>query len=314
MPTRAILLSVTRDARMSATILCLCLSNVANACVNHRPRVIHLDIGANNGEASRDFALQHAAERPQLFAFEPNPRFVKHLALLHKHLNLTHVRAAAWVADTILDFQFSSWDEGSSLVAAQSAFGDGRAWKSSNGGCRNESESDVEASQLADDVRHIRRASGRAIICDKPRVDKVRAVDLARWMRQTLCASKTRGDSIFAKMDIEGAEYTVLDHLVRDGVICELKTLLLEWHKVKAVNRSLVSANRIELVKQLSACGVLVREVHPEAFGEGALHRPSRGGQAARQFSAAAEVAAEKKKGSSFFQFAKDLLGWGSRG
>ena len=263
MPTRAILLPVTRDARMSATILCLCLSNVANACVNHRPRVIHLDIGANNGEASRDFALQHAAERPQLFAFEPNPRFVKHLALLHKHFNLTHVRAAAWVADTILDFQFSSWDEGSSLVAAQSAFGDGRAWKSSNGGCRNESESDVEASQLADDV----------------------------------------------------AEYTVLDHLVRDGVICELKTLLLEWHKVKAVNRSLVSANRIELVKQLSACGVLVREVHPEAFySEGALHRPSKGGQAARQFSAAAELAAEKKKGSSFFQFAKDLLGWGSRG
>ena len=94
MPTRAILLPVTRDARMSATILCLCLSNVANACVNHRPRVIHLDIGANNGEASRDFALQHAAERPQLFAFEPNPRFVKHLALLHKHFNLTHVRAA----------------------------------------------------------------------------------------------------------------------------------------------------------------------------------------------------------------------------
>ena len=136
MPTRAILLPVTRDARMSATILCLCLSNVANACVNHRPRVIHLDIGANNGEASRDFALQHAAERPQLFAFEPNPRFVKHLALLHKHLNLTHVRAAAWVADTILDFQFSSWDEGSSLVAAQSAFGDGHAWKSANGGCR----------------------------------------------------------------------------------------------------------------------------------------------------------------------------------
>ena len=95
------------------------------------------------------------------------------------------------------------------------------------------------------------------------------------------------------------------------GIITAVINSFKRWHKVKAVNRSLVSANRIELVKQLSACGVLVREVHPEAFySEGALHRPSKGGQAARQFSAAAELAAEKKKGSSFFQFAKDLLGW----
>ena len=68
-------------------------------------------------------------------------------------------------------------------------------------------------------------------------------------------------------MDTEGAEYTVLDHLIQDGVICELKTLLLEWHKVKALNRTLISTDRIKLVKRLSACGVLVTEVHPEMHG-----------------------------------------------
>ena len=84
------------------------------------------------------------------------------------------------------------------------------------------------------------------------------------------------------------------------------QTLLLEWHKVKAVNRSLVSANRIELVKQLSACMCWCVRCTPKPSVKVPFIDPQGGGKLRDSSRRRQRWRAEKKKGSSF-QFAKDL-------
>jgi FkbM family methyltransferase len=45
--------------------------------------------------------------------------------------------------------------------------------------------------------------------------------DLAAWLR---------GRSVVVKMDVEGAEYRILEHLIENGADGNVERLLVEWH------------------------------------------------------------------------------------
>ena len=64
----------------------------------------------------------------------------------------------------------------------------------------------------------------------------VGTVDLHDWIVKTL----SREDYIFLKMDIEGAEYQVLNRLIDEGSIEYLNSTSLEWHwkKLAGFNRN----------------------------------------------------------------------------
>lgn len=53
---------------------------------------------------------------------------------------------------------------------------------------------------------------------------KVECFDLDRFIKQL------DSDLIVLKMDIEGAEYEVLPHLINGGSIKQIKALFIEWH------------------------------------------------------------------------------------
>ena len=55
---------------------------------------------------------------------------------------------------------------------------------------------------------------------------EVPQIDFAAFIR-TNCS---QDDRIFCKMDIEGAEFLVLDHLLKTGVFNWLDELFIEWH------------------------------------------------------------------------------------
>ena len=57
----------------------------------------------------------------------------------------------------------------------------------------------------------------------------VPTIDFAHWLSDRFCAA----DKVDVKMDIEGAEFEVLEHLVRTGAAAQIDTLAIEWHTHK---------------------------------------------------------------------------------
>lgn len=55
---------------------------------------------------------------------------------------------------------------------------------------------------------------------------KVRTLDLSKWITKELNES----DYIVLKLDIEGAEYDVLEKMIDDHTIERIKYLFIEWH------------------------------------------------------------------------------------
>lgn len=53
--------------------------------------------------------------------------------------------------------------------------------------------------------------------------------DLSTWLKNTF----TKEDYVILKLDIEGAEYEVLNKLIEDGTIGLVKEFWGEWHDMK---------------------------------------------------------------------------------
>ena len=54
----------------------------------------------------------------------------------------------------------------------------------------------------------------------------VKTIDLSHWLRQ----NTTRFDYLILKLDIEGAEYDVLEKMIQDRTIRRINHLFVEWH------------------------------------------------------------------------------------
>jgi len=55
---------------------------------------------------------------------------------------------------------------------------------------------------------------------------KVRTIDISSWLRQN-----TRTfDYVILKLDVERAEYNILEKMIRDRTICRINHLFIEWH------------------------------------------------------------------------------------
>lgn len=77
----------------------------------------------------------------------------------------------------------------------------------------------------------IKSKGGRSKL-DKKHPVEVEAVDFSKWIKDNF----TKEDFIVLKMDIEGAEYQVLQKMIDDGVIFYIKELYVDWHARKLEN------------------------------------------------------------------------------
>jgi len=55
---------------------------------------------------------------------------------------------------------------------------------------------------------------------------KVRTIDFSRWLRQNTSVF----DYVILKLDVEGAEYDILEKMIRDRTISRINHLFIEWH------------------------------------------------------------------------------------
>jgi len=85
----------------------------------------------------------------------------------------------------------------------------------------------------------------------------VKTVDFSTWLATTFCEK----DTIYVKMDIEGAEYAVLEKMIKEGTIGLVKKLFVEFHgkeigKTKEECNDMVMA--LKSIKSLELYGDLI--------------------------------------------------------
>lgn len=114
---------------------------------------------------------------------------------------------------------------------------------------------------------------------------KVAAIDFGRWLQRTY----SHDDVIYVKLDIEGAEYPVLEHMLHDGTMAMVDRLYVEFHGTQqavaqgAGPAELMAVQRkdYELVQAVTGLGIAVslHETH-EPQGSYFDFDPTKYGQA----------------------------------
>ena len=131
----------------------------------------------------------------EFFAFEPQPELagcVEEARRRHPGVAIRFFPKAVWVRDGTMDFYLAT------------------VWGPNHRG---------GSTLLAGHTRNPAKV-------DYSRSVTVECIDFSRWIRRNF----DRRDHLVVKMDIEGAEYPVLEKMVADGTIDSVKELIVEFH------------------------------------------------------------------------------------
>jgi FkbM family methyltransferase len=149
-----------------------------------------VDVGANVGTA----LIEQSRLFPDhsLFAIEPNPSLLRslHSTALRIGRPVHVIWGAAWIADGEIDLFMSDRHEASTVIPGKVT---------------------------------LEQYGWPPIDYTKP--IRVPCFDFASWL-----AGLAEGADIVVKMDIEGAEYPVLDRMMGTGAINGVTDLFCEWH------------------------------------------------------------------------------------
>lgn len=162
--------------------------------IRRAKRRVFIDCGANTCRVLRNFIAKHPDF--EFFAFEPQPDLQHEVAKVvceYPEAKVTFYGKAVWVDDEELKF-FLATNWGPNHRGGSTLL---------KGHVHNESRVDY----------------------DHP--VSVGTIDFSRW----LGANFSKKDYIIIKMDIEGAEYAVLEKMIRDGTLGMVDELYVEFHE-----------------------------------------------------------------------------------
>lgn len=85
-------------------------------------------------------------------------------------------------------------------------------------------------------------------------VVQVRTIDLATWLSSHFC----KADFVFIKVDIEGAEFELFEHLINRGVAELIDVASIEWHthKRESGRRGAMLQRQLHITRELQRVGV----------------------------------------------------------
>lgn len=158
-----------------------------------RPRKVFVDCGSNTCKVLAE-RIQRGLET-EFFAFEPQPELVscvEEVRLKYPGTPIRFFNKAVWVRDGTMEFYLAT------------------EWGPNHKG----------GSTLL--AGHVKNASK----VDYSRPVVVECIDFSQWIRRNF----SRRDHLVVKMDIEGAEYPVLEKMVADGTIDYVTELIVEFH------------------------------------------------------------------------------------
>lgn len=183
-------------------------------------RKIFIDCGANTGKVLETFIRNRQGYK--FYAFEAQPELIATLEKVvaaHPEVPIELNNLAVWTENTKLDFYLATeWSEnfrGGSTVLAG------------------------------------HKSNASRIDYDHP--VKVDAIDFSRWFAETI--KPTPQDYIAIKMDIEGAEYAVLEKLIREDSLQYVSELFVEFHH--RMNDSIEEQRHVDLMRKLKGASHL---------------------------------------------------------
>lgn len=219
-------------------------------------RILVLDVGANDGAWMEGTLRMLLKGRPHLkrdsvidaIMFEPQSnlrgpltglvdrwnsgtQIGAHASEMNISVRATHVPAAAWITDTNLTFY----------------------------------ESTASRTSKTASLERRRNINGTLAPLAKTLVPRVvPAVDLAAFITRHAAGA----DAVIFKLDIEGAEYSVLPALLTSGALCHVDLFQIEWHlnNLEAERRLEGIALRLALEPVMRGCAQrrLVKLMHEE--------------------------------------------------
>jgi len=179
-------------------------------------RKVFFDLGAHYGEALRRFVTQLPLDATwEIHSFEPNPACQLAIRLRNFGLPVQVHESAVWVRDGTIAFR-----QQNHRAAACASPADGQSDIDGWGSCLESLDS-----------RHPGLEPPIEVACE----------DLAR-----ILGSYSPDDHVVVKMDVEGAEFTILRHLIQRRVINRIKRLYVEWHVRLLANETHDSCDDLE--------------------------------------------------------------------
>ncbi|MCI0358202.1 MAG: FkbM family methyltransferase [Planctomycetaceae bacterium] len=157
-----------------------------------------IDCGANVGRVLQRQIRQFPAR--EYYAIEANPHLIPRIEAVrdrYPNSSISIMHYAVWNSDGAIPFYLSGLN--------------------SQGGTAHDGSTAV----LGKSPRH-----PRAGVIDYDHPIEVPSLDFSGWIRKTFAPT----DIIFLKMDIEGAEYAVLDKMLQDDTIDYVSEAMVEFH------------------------------------------------------------------------------------
>ena len=158
---------------------------------------IFLDLGTNLGQGLREFEKKFSLLNNQewkIFCFEPN-NDIDLNSLFPNVNNIEYCNKAVWIEDTVLKF-------------------------------RKQGHKDDKLIGLGSKIECVEKKYNPLNCVYK--IDDVEAINFSNFLLNL--KSKYPNASIYIKMDIEGAEFEVIDHLIKNGSINLIEELYCECH------------------------------------------------------------------------------------
>jgi len=197
-------------------------SRVLSSLRRTQPRKIFVDCGSNTCKVLEE-RIELGMES-EFFAFEPQPELVacvEEVRRRHPAIPIHFFEKAVWVHEGTMDF-FLATEWGPNYRGGSTLL-----------------------------AGHIKNAAK----VDYSQPVAVRCIDFSRWIRRNF----SQRDDLVVKMDIEGAEYPVLEMMVADGTIDYVTELIVEFHW--QMNENLSQERHEALLAALDG-RVLVSEWH----------------------------------------------------
>lgn len=173
---------------------------------------IFIDCGFHLGEGLKEFTdILNIDSTWEIYAFEANPACDISNKIPDLPYNVTAFNNAVWVHGNGVVFNQENNNASNSPTLNSTSHLDG--W----GSC----VSDLQSSHTYDNQIY------------------VGSIDFPLWIQQF------KGNEVYCKMDIEGAEFPVLRRMVELGSISFVKELWVEWHDVDLPNETSITRNNL---------------------------------------------------------------------
>ena len=158
---------------------------------------VFLDCGTNLGQGLKEFHSKlNLINNPEwkIYCFEPNPS-INLQKLFPQAANITYLQKAVWIENTLLEFRMQ-----------------GKSTENLNG----------LGSKL--EVVDKKYNPGNCMF----KIEQVQSIDLSEFILQLV--KEDSNVEITIKMDIEGAEFEVLQHLIDSNTLKQVKEIYCECH------------------------------------------------------------------------------------